>query len=87
VPWRAVKSRRGAPNRIATQGFACPTHTCPYYQIADAEVHALVGDGTHGTRERIQTFRCQACKTTFTARRVLPLFVVDNSAIRFQLLN
>src|SRR5262245_54754203 len=23
-PWRAVKSRRGAPKRIATQGFACP---------------------------------------------------------------
>ncbi len=82
VPWRAVRSRRGAPKRIATQGFACPTHTCPYYQIADAEVHALVGDGTHGTRERIQTFRCQACKTTFTARRDTPLYRLKTESQR-----
>ncbi len=24
-PWHEVKSRRGAPKRIPTQGFACPT--------------------------------------------------------------
>ena len=24
-PWREVKSRRGAPKRINTEGFACPT--------------------------------------------------------------
>ncbi len=84
MPWRAVKSRCGAPNHIATQGFACPTHTCPYYQIADAEVHALAGDGTHGKHERIQTFRCQACKTTFNARRDTPLAPAqDNSSTSF----
>jgi hypothetical protein len=27
-PWSAVKSRRGALGRIATQGFACPNRAC-----------------------------------------------------------
>jgi hypothetical protein len=27
-PWRERKSRRGAPKRIETQGFACPKRTC-----------------------------------------------------------
>jgi IS1 family transposase/transposase-like protein len=73
-PWREVKSRRGAPKRINTQGFACPNHQCPYSGITDAHIHALVGDGTHGHAERIQTFRCQACRTTFSARRHTPLY-------------
>jgi IS1 family transposase len=34
----------------------------------------LVGDGKHGHAEQIQTFRCQACHTTFTSRRNTPLF-------------
>src|SRR6266480_5545316 len=73
-PWREVKSRRGAPKRIPTEGFACPDQQCPYFGITDAHVHALVGDGTHGLAERIQTFRCQACHTTFSARRHTPLY-------------
>jgi transposase-like protein/IS1 family transposase len=73
-PWREMKSRRGAPKRISTAGFACPNHQCPYFGIADARVHALVGDGKHGHAERIQTFRCQACHTTFTARYQTPLY-------------
>ena len=73
-PWREVKSRRGAPKRMNTQGFACPNHRCPYFGITDAHVHALVGDGKHGRAERIQTFRCQACRTTFSARRDTPLY-------------
>ena len=73
-PWREVKSRRGAPKRVNTQGFACPNRKCPYSGITDADIHALVGDGTHGHAERIQTFRCQACRTTFTARRHTPLY-------------
>ncbi len=81
-PWREVKSRRGAPKRIATQGFACPTSTCAYYRITDAQVHALVGDGAHGKTERIQTFRCQACGTTFTARRTTPLYRLKTPAQR-----
>ena len=34
----------------------------------------LFGDGKHGHAERIQTFRCQACRTTFSARRHTPLY-------------
>ena len=81
-PWRDLKSRRGKPKRIATTGFACPTPTCAYYRITDPEVHALVGDGTHGNRERIQTFRCQACGTTFTSRRDTPLYRLKTPAQR-----
>jgi len=73
-PWREVKSRRGAPKRIDTEGFACPNQQCPYFGVTDAYIHALVGDGKHGHAERIQTFRCQACRTTFSARRHTPLY-------------
>src|SRR5918911_1236970 len=55
IPWCHVKSRRGAPKRIPTQGFACPNRRCAYYRITDAQIHALVGDGTEGKGERIQT--------------------------------
>ncbi len=73
-PWNEVKSRRGAPKRVNTEGFACPNRKCPYFGITDAHIHALVGDGKHGRAERIQTFRCQACRTTFSARRNTPLY-------------
>jgi len=73
-PWREVKSRRGAPKRVNTEGFACPNHQCLYCGITDAHIHALVGDGKHGQAERIQTFRCQACHTTFSARSHTPLY-------------
>ena len=73
-PWSEVKSRRGAPKRVETEGFACPNQQCAYCGITDAHIHALVGDGKHGRVERIQTFRCQACNTTFSARRHTPLY-------------
>jgi transposase-like protein len=73
-PWPEVKSRRGAPKRIDTEGFACPNPHCPYFGITDAHIHALVGDGKHGHAEPIQTFRCQACYSTFSARRNTPLY-------------
>ncbi len=81
-PWRELKSRRGAPKRIATDGFACPSQACPYFRIADAQIHALVGDGMHGKHERIQTFRCPACRTTFSARRDTPLYRLKISSTR-----
>ncbi len=67
-PWREVKSRRGAPKRVNTQGYACPNQKCLYFGNTDAQIHALGGDGKHGCAEQIQTFRCQACRTTFSAR-------------------
>ena len=73
-PWSEVKSRRGAPKRVNTEGFACPNPQCAYFGSTDADIHALVGDGKHGHAERIQTFRCQACRTTFSARRDTALY-------------
>ena len=72
-PWSEVKSRRGAPKRIDTEGFACPNQQCLYFGITEAHIHALVGDGKHGQTERIQTFRGPACRPTFTSRRNTPL--------------
>ncbi len=73
-PWREVKSHRGVPKRVNTEGDACPNPQCPYFGITEAQIHALVGDGKHGQAERIQTFRCQACRSTFTSRRDTPLY-------------
>ncbi len=81
-PWRELKSRRGAPKRIATTGFSCPNRACSYYAITDPQIHALVGDGTHGKHERIQPFRCQACGTTFTSRRATPLYRLRTPSLR-----
>jgi hypothetical protein len=73
-PWCEVKSRRGSPKRRDTEGFACPNPQCTYFGNTEAHVHALVGDGKHGQAEPMQTFRCQACQTTFTSRRNTPLY-------------
>src|SRR5262250_2262631 len=40
----------------------------------------LFGDGKHGRSEPIQTFRCQKCRTTFTARRDTPLYRLKTPA-------
>jgi IS1 family transposase len=69
-----MKSRRGAPKQVNTEGFACPNQQCLYFGVTEAHIHALVGDGKHGRAEQIQTFRCQACRTTFSARRSTPLY-------------
>ena len=42
-PWHEVKSRRGAPKRIPTDGFACPNQQCSYFGISDVRVHASLG--------------------------------------------
>ncbi len=84
-PWSEVKSCRGTPKRIDTQGFACPNRKCPYFGMTDAHIHALVGDGKHGRLERIQTFRCQACHTTFTARRDMPLYRLKTSSHQIEM--
>jgi IS1 family transposase/transposase-like protein len=81
-PWSEVKSRRGAPKRIPTEGFACPNRQCSYFGNTDARERALVGDGKHGLAEPIQTFRCQACRTTFTSRRNTPLFRLKTPSSR-----
>ncbi len=81
-PWSELKSRRGAPKRIDTQGYACDNPACAYFGIADSQVHALVGDGAHGKLERIQTLRCQACGHTFSSRRHTPLYRLKTASAR-----
>jgi len=39
-PWSEVKSRRGAPKRVNTEGFACPNRTCSYFGVTQAQIHA-----------------------------------------------
>lgn len=73
-PWREVKSRRGALKRANTEGVACPNPVCLYYGISDAQIHALVSDGSSGKVERIQRWRCQACQTKFSARLHTPMY-------------
>jgi hypothetical protein len=51
-PWSEVKSRRRAPKRIHTAGFACPNQQCPYFGITDASSHASFG--------RWQAWLCRA---------------------------
>ncbi len=81
-PWSEVKSQRGAPKHIDTRGFACDNRVCVYFGVTDAQVHALVGDGSHGKCERIQTFRCQACGATFSSRRHTPLYRLKTASQR-----
>jgi len=73
-PWSEVKSQRGAPKRVKTEGFACPNQQCEYFGITESHIHALVGDGKHGQAEQIQSFRGPACRSTFSARRDTPLY-------------
>jgi IS1 family transposase len=65
---------------IATAGYACPNPHCRYFGISDPNQHALVGDGCHGKSQRIQTFRCQCCKKTFTSRRHTTLYRLKTPA-------
>jgi transposase-like protein len=84
-PWREVKSRRGAPTRVQTAGFACPNHACGYYGISDADVHAIVSDGSYGKAERIQRWCCQACGSRFSARLHTPLYRLKTPSHRVAL--
>ena len=67
--WQLRKGRGGRKKVVQTQGYFCPNQSCEYFGITEAEIHALVGYGTHGSQEAIQDFKCQACGKKFTARR------------------
>jgi transposase-like protein len=73
-PWRQGRSRRGAPRRVSTEGYACHQPACPYYGVTDAAIHALVADGYHGRSDHIRRFRCQACRHTVSARAGTALY-------------
>ena len=83
IPWSQVKGPGGPKKTVNTEGHACPCKACVYYGIRDAEIHALVGCGTHGKKERIQDLRCQACRTKFSVRLNTPLHRLKTSAEKF----
>jgi transposase-like protein len=60
--------------RVQTEGFACPNRACGYYGISDAQIHAVVSDGSYGKAEQIQRWRCQAYQAIFRARLHTPLY-------------
>jgi IS1 family transposase len=82
IPWSEIKSPRGRKKEIDTEGHACPNRKCDYFDIRDANIHALVGYGSHGKKERIQDFLCQACGTKVTERRDTPLYRLNTRVQR-----
>src|SRR2546426_2165781 len=51
-----------------------PTESAPTLALPMLTSTRLFGDGKHGQTECIQTFRCQACYSTFSPRRNTPLY-------------
>ena len=81
-PWREVRSPRGRQKASRTRGFACDNPTCVYFGITDPALHAVVADGHHGTHERIQDLKCQACGHKFTVRRHTVLYRLKTCSAR-----
>ena len=67
-PWFKRKSKRGRPKTVETDGYCCNNPACPYYNITDSRVHALVGYGKHHGADTIQYVKCQACHTKISVR-------------------
>ncbi len=84
-PWRDVKSKRGRPKSVDTEGYACHYWKCKYRGITDSSVHALVGYGHHGANLDIQDFYCEACEHKFSARRHTALYRLKSAAARVAL--
>jgi len=74
TPYSQLKSPRGRPKQLSTQGHACLNPNCDYFGVSDDQLHALVGDGKRGLLDHIQYWRCQSCKASFSSRRNTPLF-------------
>jgi IS1 family transposase/transposase-like protein len=69
VAWSAHKSAAGRPKEYASEGLCCPNPACVYFNITDSRVHALTRAGQRGTRHDIPQWHCEACGTSFSARR------------------
>jgi hypothetical protein len=67
------KGRGGRKKKIQSEGYFCQNKSCECYGITEAQIHALVGYGTH---EVIRDFKCQACGKKFTARRNTILYLL-----------
>ena len=73
IPWSQVKSPRGRPKTIDSNGYACINLRCAYFAVTDAEIHALVSNGKRG-KQRIRYWKCQACGSCRTSRYGTPLY-------------
>ncbi len=73
VPWSERKSPRGRPKTIDSNGYACLNPFCAYFAIADAQIHALVSNGSRG-KQKIRYWKCQACGGCRTSRYGTPLY-------------
>jgi len=84
VPWSHIKSKRGRPQSISSDGHACPCKHCYYFGITDETIHALVAHAIEGQAEPIRRWRCQACDTTFSERRNTAMRWLKTPAWRVQ---
>ncbi len=71
-PWREGKSRRGAPKRIDTQGFACPNRDCP---TLETPRHTFMRWWAMASMARLSGFR------PFGVRRAAPPSVLDETRL------
>ena len=74
IPWEMRKGKGGRKKTVGTDGYFCSNPKCYYYLMDDERVHALVGYGYHGKKERIRDLRCQHCRKKFTVRRHTMLY-------------
>ncbi len=83
IPYAQRKSPRGRRTSLDTDGLACPNPGCPYFQITDATLHALMGYGYHRRPEPIRDFYGQAGHPLreFTARRQTALYRLKSPSI------
>ncbi len=79
-----ARSKAAAARQNASPHRALPV-PCPPVPLIRSLTRTcmrLLGDGSHGTGDRIQTLHCQACRTTFSARRNTPLYRLKTPASR-----
>lgn len=80
TPYGELKSRRGRPKTLDSQGYACLNPSCMYFLETDAARHALISNGKCGAEHDIQQWHCALCGHTFTARHGTALFRLKTPA-------
>ena len=68
IPWSQMKSQRGRPRPLVSEGQSCPNPSCGYHGIPDQSLPALVVEGVQGVKEAIQCWCCQACGERLSER-------------------
>jgi len=84
VAWSSLKSKRGRPKSVESEGHCCQNEACAYYGVRDSQLHALVSHGAHRGADRIQYFKCQACGHKVSARFNTPMYRLKTCAARVQ---